>query len=69
MYQQLEVEPESNERAFQEVSAAAYPQLCGCWLGDEWPENMPGEQPGGHLNLCPGSSGVYANEIWSQGTV
>lgn len=63
MYQPVEAQQESNVRLFQEASPAAHPQLCGSWPGDEWPE-VPGEQPGGPVNLCAGSPGVYAYELW-----
>jgi hypothetical protein len=36
--QQGEVQLELNEKAFPEVSPA-YPQLCGSWPEDEWPED------------------------------
>lgn len=65
MYQQLEAQQESKERAFQESSPAAYPQLCGSWLGDEWPEDAPDEQFGGRVDLRAGLPGIYAREDWS----
>lgn len=63
MYRPVKLQQEANESLFQGVSPTALPQLCGSWPGDEWPE-APDEQPGGPANLCAGSPGVYAYEMW-----
>ena len=63
MYQQLEVQQESNEKAFQEVSPAAYPQLCGSWSGEEWPEGAPGNWRNELASFCLPAE--YAREAWS----
>ena len=36
----------------QAVNVAAYPQLCGSWPGDEWPENILFEQHADSVELC-----------------
>jgi len=63
MDQQLEAQPESNEGACQEVSPAAYPQLCGSWPGDEWPEDAPENWHSDLANFC--LSAEYAREAWA----
>lgn len=64
MYQQVEAEQDFSERAFQEASPPAYPQLCGSWPGDEWPEDdVSGDRYSDHANLCLFAES--AREGWS----
>jgi hypothetical protein len=64
MDQQVEVQREFNARAFQEVSPAAYPQLCGSWPGEEWPEDdRAGDRQNALAHFCLPAE--YAREVWA----
>jgi hypothetical protein len=65
MDQQIEVQQEFNARAFQEVSPAAYPQLCGSWPGDEWPEDdiSSSDWQNALAHFCLPAE--YACEVWA----
>lgn len=52
-----------DERKNQAVPAAAHPQLCGSWPGDEWPD-VSAEQAGRPVNLCASFPAVYPGEVW-----
>lgn len=64
MDQQVEMQQEFNARAFQEVSPTTYPQLCGSWLSEEWPENVSGDWHNDLAHLCLPAE--YACEVWSR---
>lgn len=46
----------------QAVNVAAYPQLCGSWLGNEWPEDDLWEQHHNFVELCGDVQIEYGRE-------
>jgi hypothetical protein len=46
----------------QVVNVAAYPQLCGSWPGDEWPEDILFGQYADSAELCAELPGEYKRD-------
>lgn len=46
----------------QAVNVAAYPQLCGSWLGNEWPEDDLWEPHHNFVELCGELPGKYERD-------
>ena len=49
----------------QQANIAAYPQLCGSWPSDEWPDDALIDQHRGFVELCAGSHVDLGSEIES----
>lgn len=46
----------------QAVNLAAYPQLCGSWSSNEWPEDILFEQYADSVELCAELPGEYERD-------
>lgn len=67
MHYEVKAHQESSVDALQHISVAAYPQLCGSWLGDEWPEDVLLEPNDALSHLCAASQSEYPGEIGARG--
>ena len=47
----------------QSVNIAAYPQFCGSWPGDEWPEDELIDQQYSSAELCTGLYLEHESEL------
>ena len=64
MHSEANAWQEAGEEVFHHNSLAAYPQLCGSWPGDDWPEEKELEPRGDFAALCACSPIEYEGEIW-----
>lgn len=46
----------------QQANVSAYPQFCGSWPNDEWPEDALIYQRGDFVDLCAGSHVEHEGE-------
>jgi threonyl-tRNA synthetase len=53
----------------QQANVSVYPQFCGSWLNDEWPEDALIYQRGDFVDLCAGSHAEHEGEIRVSGLI
>jgi hypothetical protein len=67
MHHEAKAQQEFSVDALQHISVAAYPQLCGSWPGDEWPEEVLFEPNDAFSCLCAASQNEYPGEQGARG--
>lgn len=66
MHDEASVQQASSGNAFQQFSVAAYPQLCGSWPGDGWPEDILLEQRDDLIDRCAAEHIECPGEMWTR---